>query len=85
VSGHFIPLRYPAQGPGGLLLALNMHSISHVSSRWSKEHKQNVLLVHLNNGRHVAVFEEDVNNVLEALGLEEFADSWWLDLERDLA
>jgi len=43
-----------------------------------------LLLLHLNNGRHVAVFEEAANDVLEALGLKEFVDGWTLDLEKDL-
>jgi hypothetical protein len=85
MADHFIPLRYPARGPAGLLLALNAHSISHVSSRWSREHEQNVLLIHLNNGRHVMVFEEGVADVLEAMGLNEFVEDWTLNLEKDLA
>jgi hypothetical protein len=84
MSGHFLPFRGGANGPAGLLLALNPASVSHISSVWSKEFKQNMLRIHLNNGRLVSVFEDDVNDTLEKLGLEEFAGDWVFSLERDI-
>ncbi len=84
VTSNFVAFRGGANGPAGLLLAINPAAISHISSAWSKEFKQNVLRLHLSNGRHVAVFEADVNDVLEKLGLEEFVENWTLDLERDI-
>jgi hypothetical protein len=45
--------------------------------------EQNILRLHLVNGRHVILFESDVNDVLEALGLSEFVEDWVLDLEKD--
>jgi hypothetical protein len=65
-------------------LAVNKYSISHVASRWSKQHQQNLLLICMNNGRHVAVFEDAANDVLEDLGLGQFVGDWVLDLEKDL-
>jgi len=84
MSGHFVPFRGGANGPAGLLLAVNPGNVSHISSVWSKEFKQSILRLHLNNGRHVSVLEPDVNDVLEKLGLEEFVEDWTLDLERDI-
>ncbi len=84
VSGHFIPFRGGANGPAGLLLAINPNSVSHISSVWSKEFKQNILRLHLSNGRHVAVLEADVNDVLEKLGLSEFIEDWVFSLEKDI-
>jgi len=81
---HFLPLRGGAQGPAGLLIAINPSNISHICSAWSKEFKQSMLLLYLNNGRRIGVFAENANDVLEALGLEEYVDGWTLDLERDL-
>src|SRR5215213_1215419 len=59
-------------GPKGLLLAINPASVSHISSVWSKQLGQNILRIHLNNGRAVQVFESDAADTLEALGLEVF-------------
>lgn len=84
MSSPFLPLRGGANGPAGLLLAINPSNVSHVSSAWSKEFKQNILRLHLNNGRHVSVFEADANDVLEKLSLSEFVEDWTLDLERDI-
>ncbi len=84
VRSNFTPFRGGASGPAGLLLAVNPHAISHISSAWSKEFKQSLLRLHLNNGRHISVFEADVNDVLEALGLSEYVENWTLDLERDI-
>jgi hypothetical protein len=39
----------------------------------------------LANDRVIKVFEQDVPEALEALGLGQFADSWVLDLERDIS
>jgi hypothetical protein len=85
VSGHFIPLRGGADGPAGLLLAINPQSVSHISSVWDKRAGQNLLRIHLNNGRHVAIFEADASDVLEALGLDEFSGDWTFNLERDIS
>ncbi len=80
----FLAFRGGANGPAGLLLAINPQSVSHISSVWSKEFKQSMLRLHLNNGRLVSVFEPDVADVLEKLGLDEFVENWTLDLERDV-
>jgi hypothetical protein len=80
----FIALRGGADGPAGLLLAINPQSVAYISSVWSKEYKQNILRIHLNNGRHISVFEDDVAETLETLGLDEFTEDWTLNLERDL-
>ena len=84
MSEHFIPLRGGAEGPAGLLLAVAPANVSHISSVWSKEFKQNLLRIHLANGRFISVFESDVQDTLEALGLEEFTEDWVLNLERDI-
>lgn len=84
MSTPFIPLRGGANGPAGLLLAVNPASISHISSVWSKEYRQNLIRLHLSNGRHISVFEEDVEDTLQALGLEEYVGDWVLDLEKDI-
>jgi len=81
----FRAFRGGAGGPAGLLLAVNTDHITHISSAWSREFKQNILRLHLPNGRHVAVFEADVEDVLEALGLSEYVGNWTLDLERDIS
>jgi hypothetical protein len=81
---HFIALRGGADGPAGLLLAVNPASISHISSAWSKEYRQSMLRLHLNNGRQIGLFEEGANDVLEALGLSEFVEDWVLDLNKDV-
>jgi len=36
------------------------------------------------NVRLVSVFEADVNDVLEKLGLDEFVEDWTLNLEKDI-
>ncbi len=84
VRSNFTPFRGGASGPAGLLLALNPQHISHISSVWSKEFKQSVLRLHLSNGRHISVFEADVNDVLEKLGLGEFVEDWVFSLEKDI-
>ena len=56
---------------------------AHISSCWDKRLEQNILRLHLVNGRHVILFESDVNDALEALGLSEFVEDWVLDLEKD--
>jgi hypothetical protein len=84
MCGHFIPFRGRAEGPAGLLIAVNPSNISHISSCWDKKLKQNMLRIHLNNGRQVAVFEAGAEDVLEALGLEEFVGDWVLTLETDI-
>ena len=67
-----------------MLLGLNVNSIAYVSSAWDKGLKQNVLRIHLNNGHYIRVFESDVAETLETLGLNEFVEDWTLNLERDL-
>ncbi len=84
VTSNFVAFRGGAGGPAGLLLAVNPMAVSHISSAWSKEFKQSLLRLHLTNGRLVSVFEADVNDVLEALGLSEYVENWTLDLERDI-
>jgi hypothetical protein len=84
MRGHLIPIRGGADGPAGLLLGLNVNSIAYVSSAWDKNLKQNVLRIHLNNGHYIRVFESDVAETLETLGLNEFVEDWTLNLERDL-
>ncbi len=81
----FLAFRGGANGPAGLLLAINPANVSHISSVWSKEFKQNILRLHLNNGRHVSVLEADVNDVLEKLGLGEFVEDWVFSLEKDIS
>ena len=85
VENGFIALRGGAGGPAGLLLAINPQRVAYISSCWSKEFKENVLRIHLNNGRHITVFEADVADTLEALGLSEYTEDWILNLERDIA
>jgi hypothetical protein len=50
----------------------------------TEEISQNILRIHLNNGRHVLVFEAGAADVLERLGLDEFVEDWTLNLERDI-
>ena len=84
VSGHFIPFRGGADGPVGLLLAINPASVSHISSCWDKSLGQNVLRFHLNNGRYIKVFEADAADTLKSLALDEVVEDWTLNLERDI-
>jgi len=80
-----ISFRGGADGPAGLMLALNPEHVTYISSVWDKTLRQNILRVHLANGRFVRVFESDAANVLRELGLTEFVEEGWvLDLERDL-
>jgi hypothetical protein len=80
----FLALRGGASGPAGLLLGLNPYSVTHISSMWSKEVRQNVLVIHLSGGRRVVVYEEDAEDVLTMLGLGEFVGDWVFNLERDI-
>ena len=80
----FIPFRGGADGPAGLLLAINPQSVSHISSVYDKKLSQNILRIHLNNGRHILVFEADAADTLEALGLSEFVEDWTFNLEKDI-
>ena len=84
MSKDFIPFRGGADGPAGLLLAINPQSVSHITSVYDKKLSQNILRIHLNNGRHILVFEAGAADVLERLGLDEFVEDWVFDLERDL-
>jgi hypothetical protein len=81
---HFVAFRRPADGPAGLLLAVNPSTVSHISSCWDREHQQNILRIHLINGRYIRIFESEVEDVLEALGLSEYTSDWTLNLERDV-
>ena len=83
-NGDFIALRCGADGPAGLLLALNPASVSHITSVWSKEFKQSMLRIYLLNGRYIGVFQPDVDSVLEALGLAEYTEDWTLNLSKDI-
>jgi hypothetical protein len=83
VTGHFIPFRGGADGPAGLLLAINPASVSHISSCWDKSIGQNVLRLHLNNGRYIKVFEAAADT-LKSLALDEFVEDWTLNLEKDV-
>jgi len=82
---HFIAFRGGADGPAGLLLAINPASVSHITSYYDKKLAQNILRIHLNNGRHIMVYEPDVADTLEKLGLEEFVEDWTFNLEKDIA
>ena len=82
VSGHFIAFRGGADGPAGLLLAINPASVSHISSCWDKSLGQNVLRLHLNNGRYIKAFEADAADTLKNLSLDEFVEDWTLNLEK---
>ena len=56
-----------------------------VSSMFDKKLNQNVLLLHMSSRATIKVLEEDVESVLEDLGLAgEYADDWVLDLQKDL-
>jgi hypothetical protein len=81
---YFIPFRGGADGPAGLLLAINPASVAYISSVHDKRFSQHLLRLHLNNGRAVTVYEEDAAETLEKLGLDEFVEDWTLNLERDL-
>ena len=50
----------------------------------TEEISQNILRIHLNNGRQVLVFEAGVADVLERLGLDEYLEDWKLNLESDI-
>jgi hypothetical protein len=84
VARGLLPLRGGADGPSGLLLGINPGSISYVASFYDTKTAQNLLRLHMNNGRVIEVFESDAATVLEALGLGEFVEDWVLDLEKDL-
>jgi hypothetical protein len=64
------------------LLAINPDSVAYISSAYHKGAGQNMLRLHLNNGRVIWVYEADAQMVLESLGLE--TEDWVLTLERDL-
>ena len=51
-------------------------------SYYDKKLAQNILRIHLNNGRQILVHEEDAADALERLGLGEFVQDWTLNLER---
>jgi hypothetical protein len=51
---------------------------------WDKSLGQNVLRLHLNNGRYIKVFEADTADTLTSLGLDEFVEDWTFNLEKDV-
>ena len=51
-------------------------------SYYDKKLAQNILRIHLNNGRQILVHEEDAADALERLGFGEFVQDWTLNLER---
>lgn len=53
-------------------------------SYYDKKLAQNILRIHLNNGRQILVYEEDAADALERLGLGEFVQDWTLNIERDV-
>ena len=63
---------------------LNDAKVSHISSCWDKSLGQNVLRLHLNNGRYIKVFEADTADTLTSLGLDEFVEDWTFNLEKDV-
>jgi prefoldin subunit 5 len=66
-------------------LAVNPSSISHVTTAWSREHKQTILRLHLvGSGSYVAVLGESAEDVLIDLGLGEYVENYTLDLTKDL-
>jgi hypothetical protein len=53
-------------------------------SYYDKKLAQNILRIHLNNGRQILVYAEDAADALERLGLGEFVQDWTLNIERDV-
>ena len=53
-------------------------------SYYDKKLAQNILRIHLNNGRQILVYEVDAADALERLGLGEFVQDWTLNIERDV-
>lgn len=53
-------------------------------SYYDKKLAQNILRIHLNNGRQILVYEEDAADALERLGLGEFVQDWTLNIERNV-
>jgi hypothetical protein len=53
-------------------------------SYYDKKLAQNILRIHINNGRQILVYEEDAADALERLGLGEFVQDWTLNIERDV-
>jgi hypothetical protein len=85
MSERFIAFRGGADGPAGLMLAINPRNVDLITSVYDKNHQQDVLRLHLSNGRIVKVFASDVKDVLEALELGEYVGDWILNLEKDIA
>ena len=66
-------------------MAVNPSSISHVTTAWSREHKQTILRLHLvRSNSYVAVLAESAEDVLIDLGLGEYVENYTLDLTKDL-
>jgi hypothetical protein len=84
MSDHFIPFKGGVTATGGKLLWVNQNSIAAGFSVWSKEYKEYMLVLLLNNDRQIRIREDDVPTALEELGLGEYADSWILNLAEDL-
>jgi hypothetical protein len=84
VSDHFIPFAGGGTATGGKLLAINPSSVAAINSAWSKEHKEYMLILALNNNKQIKIRESDASAALEELGLGEYADSWVLNLAEEM-
>jgi hypothetical protein len=85
MSDHFIPFAGGVTATGGKLLAINPASVAAIYSAWSKEHKEYMLVLALNDGKLIKIREHDAAAALEELGLGQFTDSWILNLAEDLS
>lgn len=84
MSDHFIPFAGGVTATGGKLLAINPASVATIYSAWSKEYKEYMLILALNNKALIKIREADAPKALEELGLDAYADSWVLNLAEDL-
>jgi len=82
---NFIPFKGGVTATGGKLLWVNENSVAAGFSMWSKEYKEYMLVLLLNNNRQIRIREDDAPAALEELGLGEYSDSWILNLEADLS
>ena len=53
-------------------------------SCYDKKLPQNILRIHLNNGRSIMVYEDGAAETLEKLALDEFVEDWVFNLERNV-
>jgi hypothetical protein len=84
MSENFLPFAGGVTATGGKLLAINPASVAAIYSAWSKEHREYQLILILNNNKQIKIRQDDAPAALEELGLDEFADSWILNLAEDL-